>query len=415
MVRPADLSLDCDHHLMTGAPRLGAVEPRERAGSQTGRKYEYQYERTARAALELLANGTSLVSVYCDWHDDFVVEAGDPPTRYVFHQVKGRKLSQGPWTFRELFGVAMREEKSRARKLPEVNDKAVVPRMLLHHENFGANCAGLAFITNSGLDVGLEQFLQHVSASTDPAGLPEKTRNAFSHLARAYVDGSPSRASSEVELYKWIQGLNVYTNQGQIEGADNGILELADIVVDYSEIDLSLRQTKQIAREVVGLVRGKVSHCSTVVPAPDEKLRKDKGVVIDELLGILSLSSQAYAELKAGTGNDAIKTLSRLQRFCRQKGLEDHIVTICGFKAEWDLWRTVERHGISSVDYFLLEGRANEVLRQNLSIQQIVAEARIIAKEFYAVSSSPLEAEHVLGLIFSLAAQAEASNQNPSL
>lgn len=45
--------------MSSGGPRLGQVEPRERAGAQTGRKYEYQYERTARAALDLLADGYS--------------------------------------------------------------------------------------------------------------------------------------------------------------------------------------------------------------------------------------------------------------------------------------------------------------------------------------------------------------------
>ena len=42
--------------------------------------------------LDLLSDGTQHVCVYCDWHDDYgVVETGDPPTRYVFHQVKGHQ------------------------------------------------------------------------------------------------------------------------------------------------------------------------------------------------------------------------------------------------------------------------------------------------------------------------------------
>ena len=73
--------------------RLGEVEPRERTGARTGRMYEYQYERTARATLDLLADSTKHICVYCDWHDDYVIEIGDPPTRYLFHQVKGRKSS----------------------------------------------------------------------------------------------------------------------------------------------------------------------------------------------------------------------------------------------------------------------------------------------------------------------------------
>jgi len=80
--------------MVGAAARLGEVEPRERAGAQTGRKYEYQYERTARASLDLLVDSCKQVCVYCDWHDDYVAEVGDSPTRYVFHQVKGRSTSQ---------------------------------------------------------------------------------------------------------------------------------------------------------------------------------------------------------------------------------------------------------------------------------------------------------------------------------
>ena len=33
--------------------RLGEIAPRERAGAETGKRYEYQYQQTARAALTL--------------------------------------------------------------------------------------------------------------------------------------------------------------------------------------------------------------------------------------------------------------------------------------------------------------------------------------------------------------------------
>jgi hypothetical protein len=50
--------------MSSGGPRLGHLEPRERAGAQTGRKYEYQYERTARAALDLLAIATGMMTMW---------------------------------------------------------------------------------------------------------------------------------------------------------------------------------------------------------------------------------------------------------------------------------------------------------------------------------------------------------------
>lgn len=394
--------------MVIGAPRLGQVEPRERTGAQTGRRYEYQYERTARAALDLLADTTKHVCVYCDWHDDYVVEVGEPSTQYVFHQVKGRKSSQGPWTFNEFFGVLLKKAKKPSKKPSTVNLDAIASRMVLHHKTFNDNCAGVAFVTNAGLDPALSEFLEAIGRSADAGALPEDARIAFEHLARAYVAADPPLAPSADALFTWLGELTVRTDQGNLEDGNAALLELAGVVVDYSEIDLRLLQAKQIAREIVNRVRTKVGHCTTVVPAADGQLRQDKGIVVRELLTELSLSADAYEELKAGASRETVKTLSRLHRFCFKNKLAASIVPICGFKAQWDIWRTIERHFLKSADYVLLENKANEVLRAGLTLKQMVAEAKAIAKQFDGIPATPLTPEHVLGLIFSLAAQSEA-------
>ena len=390
--------------------RLGQVEPRERAGAQTGRKYEYQYERTARAALDLLADGARHVCVYCDWHDDYVVEIGSPPTRYIFHQVKGRKSSQGPWKFSEFFGVLKKKAAKPSKEPPTVSADAIVPLMLLHHKNFGNSCAGLAFVTNAGLDAALSQFLEVVGQTNNETELPEDERIAFQHIARAYMAAKPPLAESAANLFTWLRGLTVHTDRGQLEDPDAALLELADVVVDYSEIELLQRQAKQIAREIVNRVRGKVSHSTTVVPTSDDQLRQDKGIVIAELLSVLSLSAQAYEQLKSGEGPEVVKTLSRLQRFCLKNGMKDHLVDICAFKAQWDIWRTIERHFLNSGDYMLLENKANQILKAGLTIEKVVAETKDIAKQFAGLTATPLTPEHVIGLVFSLAAQSEVLN-----
>ena len=394
--------------MLSGGPRLGQIEPRERVGAQTGRKYEYQYERTARAALDLLADDAKHICVYCDWHDDYVAEIGSPPTRYLFHQVKGRKSSQGPWKFSECFGVLQKKAPKPSKTPADVTANAIVPFMLLHHKNFGDSCAGLAFVTNAGLDPALSQFLETVGHSPNEADLPEKAKSAFQHIARAYIAANPPLATSAAELFTWLRGINVYADQGNLEDQEAALLELADVVVDYSEIDLLQRQAKQIAREIINRVRGKVAHSATVVPASDEQLRQNKGIVIVDLLNVLSLSAQAYEQLKAGEGRDTVKTLSRLQRFCLKNGMQDHLVQICEFKAQWDIWRTIERHFLTSADYMLLENKAQELLKAGLTIEKVVAEAKDIAKQFGGLTATQLTPEHVLGLVFSLAAQAEA-------
>ena len=396
--------------MSSGGPRLGHVEPRERVGAQTGRKYEYQYERTARAALDLLAEDAKHVCVYCDWHDDYVVETGQPPARYVFHQVKGRKSSLGPWKFTDFFGVKKKESAKPSKKPPEVATDAIVPRMLLHHQNFGASCAGLAFVTNAGLDASLASFLQALGTAPDIASLPADAHIAFQHLARGYMATTPPLASSEADLFTWLRGLTVHTDRGLLEDQDAALLELADVVVTYSEIELLQRQAKQISRDIVNQVRRKVAHSTTVVPASDDQLRRDKGLVVTEILSVLSLSTQAYEQLKAGQGRDAVKTLSRLQRFCEKRGMTDHLIQICEFKALWDIWRTTERHFVSSADFMLLEKRAHDLLATDLTLEKAVDEAKDIAKQFQNVTATPLTPEHAIGLIFSLAAQAEATN-----
>jgi hypothetical protein len=393
--------------MLSAGPRLGQVEPRERAGAQTGRKYEYQYERTARAALDLLTDTAKHVCIYCDWHDDYVIETGDPPTRYMFHQVKGRTSSQGPWDFREFFGVSLKVGKP-SKKAAVANLRAIVPRMLLHYANFGDNCVGIAFVTNAGLDPALSNFLETVACSADSNALPPEMRNAFDHVARAYAATNPPLAASAADLFAWIRGLTVHTDQGQIEGADSALLEIADVVFNYSEIELGQRQAKQIARDIVSQVRGKVAHCTTIVPTSDEQLRRDKGIVVSELLSVLSLSAQAYEALRAGAGSDTVKTLSRLQRFCEKHGMQRFIVSISQFKANWDVWRTFERHNVNGTDFLLLENRANEVLKGKLTLERVVGEAKDIAKQFERVGVTPLTPDVVIGLIFSMAAQSEA-------
>jgi transcriptional regulator with XRE-family HTH domain len=347
--------------------------------------------------------------VYCDWHDDYVAEIGNPPTHYLFHQVKGRKSSQGPWKFSEFFGVSKKKTPKPSKTPASVATDAIVPLMLLHHKNFGASCAGIAFVTNAGLDPALSDFLEQIRTATNEGVLPDDAKNAFKHLARAYIAAKPPLTVSEAELFTWVRGMQVHIDQGHLENREAALLELANVVEDYSEIELLQRQAKQIAREIVSRVRAKVSHSTTVVPASDEQLRQNKGIVIAELLNVLSLSAQAYEQLKAGEGRDSVKTLSRLERFCRKKdGMTAHLVEICGFKAQWDVWRTIERHFLNSTDYMLLEDKALDVLKADLAIAKIVAEAKDIAKQFAGLTATPLTAEHVMGLIFSLAAQAEA-------
>lgn len=387
--------------------RLGEIEPRERAGAQTGRRYEYQYEQTARAALTLLDDAQKHVCVYCDWHDDYVIEAGDPPTRYIFHQVKTRNSSQGPWTFQQFFGVKKKKAATPANEPPKIGDDAIASLMLLHHGNFAESCAGVAFVTNAGIHPDLEKFLTQLRQVQTLNDLTGEARIAFDHIAHAYLGAEEPLASSPEDLFLWLRGVTIHSDQGNLTHEDLALIEIGVRVEDFSEIPLLQRESIQIARQIVSRVRSKVGHITTTIPASDATLRQDKGIVVYDLLKVLSLSQAGYEALKRGESKDTVKTLSRLQRYCRDHGLEHVVAQVCRFKADWGVWRTIERHFIISANYLLLVQRAEGILHGGYELPRMIEEATVIATEFSKHTATPLTPEAVLGLMFSIVTNTE--------
>ena len=232
--------------------RLGEIAPRERAGADTGRRYEYQYQQTARAALTMLDDAQKHVCVYCDWHDDYVIEVGDPPTRYVFHQVKSRSSSQGPWSFAGFFGVKRKVSPKVAKTVPTDSTDAIAPLMLLHHRNFADDCLSVAFVTNAGVNEDLEGFLGKLHEAPTLAELGGDARISFDHIARAYLAVEEPLAQSADDLFLWMRGITIFKDQGNITNDTMAMLEIGMLVEDFSEIPLLQRESLMIARRLSG-------------------------------------------------------------------------------------------------------------------------------------------------------------------
>ena len=356
--------------------------------------------------LDLLDHEQKHVCIYCDWHDDFVVERGDPPTRYVFHQVKGRKTGYGAWKFLDFFGLTKRETPSIPAKVT-FSRKAIVPLMLLHHDNFKAGCEGLAFVTNTGIEPQLESFMNALKVAGTLADLSGTERNAFDHIAKAYLAGKSALAPSPDALFERIRAISLWLDEGHLDDESVAIRELVDLIHTYSEIDLSYSQSKNIAREVINKVRLKAHHDKTVIPATDDHLRSEKGIVVTELLVLLSLSTDGYNALRRGDAPADVKTLSRLQRYCERINRKELTPFVCSAKADWVAWRTAERHLMDPLDFVALLNRAKAIVAAQYEFRDMIKEARLIAKEFEGMTSTALNDTHVLGLMFSLIADAE--------
>ncbi len=404
---------------MTGEKRvrLSGIASRDRAGPRTGRQYEYQHEQATYSALEMLAR-REWQCVYCEWHDDFVVESGDEHAiAYVFHQVKSKSLTQGPWSFRDLFGVSPPKlskgppAKAKAKPL-SVGSDAILLRLLAHQKTFGASCGSLVFVTNTGVDPLVEKLLDAVAFIDSYLDLKVDELVLFEQLARGYCEGASAIVASREELFRLLRRFAAATERGSLK-ADAALNEICDRVFEYSEIDLLMAERKQIARQLVQLIRAKATDYNVKLPIDDAVLRARKGVVIAEVLGVLSLSHEGYQALLAGGPNnrDVVKTLSRLERFCRaHSDFAPYVSQICLFKARWDAWRTKHRHQIEDSDHATIIAKAREIVATNKPLVPMISMAKeaAISLSTGLPASISISGDDVLGIVFSLAAGAES-------
>jgi Cap4 dsDNA endonuclease len=404
---------------MTVGKRLGEVAPSDKVGQLTGRQYEYQHEQATMGALEMLAQHDRHC-VYCEWHDDFVVEVGqDLSLHYKFHQVKSKSLSSGPWSFHELFGVSpprapvktatKQLSKAKPPKALVVGESAIFLRLLAHDKQWGKSCGGFIFVTNTAVDPIAQKLLDGVASSTSLAHVAPEVRALFDHVARGYCDGLTPAVASIDELFVFFRRFAVVTEQGSLKQA-SALNEICDRVFEYSEIDLAMSERRQIARQLVQLIRTKATDTSVKPPVDDGSLRAKKGVVVSEVLGVLSLSHEGYKALKAGgAGKDLVKTLSRLDRFCRGAGLENFTSQICSFKAKWDVWRTKYRHQLADADHVTIVSKAQEIRATKKQLTEMVPLAKEAAEVLNPTfpTGVVITPDEVLGLLFSLAADAE--------
>lgn len=393
---------------LTPPRRIHELLPREQAGPVSGKGFEFQYHRAAQACLELIED-TGAGCVFCEWHDDYVVESSSgSATLYGFHQVKTRTLKNGAWPLREVFGLG---RKLKIGKVKAADGTAIVPRLVDHYFNFSESCQRVVLITNAGINADFEAFVADVQQAGSLTALSADGRTFFDEVLQAYqqLPGTFSTLTDE-SLFSFLKRLMVQPEAASY-GKSQDDLEstLGKRIRELSEIDLRVTETVKIGKELVDLVRAK-SHAVLKALPNDQDLRNQKGVQRDEVLRILALSPEAYRVLRA-SGKNVLLSLSRLYRLCERCGIpKDLIVEICQYKTKWDAWYLQERHQIEDTDYSSLKARCITLLTAHsqggLPFDKLAEEAQSLATEFNPkLSGVQLTRDLLMGFFFSIAAE----------
>lgn len=394
--------------------KLYEVEPREQVGPATGNLYEFQYHQAAAGSLNLIEKDDTAACIYCEWHDDCVLEAASDG-RYAFFQVKTR--SNGPWTVGEFFGLGKlnKETGLRSVRKQKANSKSqkssIFSNLWDHTKNFGKLCQKFVFLSDVQLDSELQMLLDDSKGCQAPAALPPSSQLLFKSLLGSLAPTDTSL--TEAAFFAFLGKLYWQLGVGTTKSVEDAKLVIVDRIIKASEVDLQWSEGRKMGTDLVNIVRGRSQLVLNDLPLDAADLRAKKGLVVTDVLKLLSLSEEGFRLLKEGAG-DAVKTLSRLQRFCQRRSIPDNLIPqFCELKTLWSAWWLKHADIVDKVDYTTFKADCLELLRAHsagtISIGDLGKHAKDLAGKYNRIFN-PLEvlsAEAVMGFIISLAVDAE--------
>jgi hypothetical protein len=179
------------------------------------------------------------------------------------------------------------------------------------------------------------------------------------------------------------------------------------------DVDIHWSERRKMGTDLVNIVRSRSQVVLTALPSDISDLREKKGLVVRDVLKLLSLSEEGFRALKEGAG-DAVKTLSRLQRFCQRRKIPDNLIPqFCELKTLLSAWWLKHADLIEKSDYTAFKFDCLELLKAHsggtVSIGDLAGHAKDVAAKYTSIFN-PLEVlttEAVMGFIISLAVDAE--------
>jgi hypothetical protein len=323
--------------------KLHEIKPREQAGRDTFARYKAQTRAAAIAALAIL-EASDIDRIYCDYHDDYVVRmTSGESIRYRFVQVKTKKKQNDNWSVNDVFGLkaTIRDQKKQVSK--SIKD-SFVGKLLCHTVNFSDTCHQIVFLTNVNFDDRIEAMIADIQSGSFSDPLVGELTKRFN-----ICFPTASGTLTEVEVKTRLAKLVIEADVEYVKEKEEAFFPLArEKIHEYSEIDLSRDETREIALALLALVEQKSA--GQIVEFTEENIDRKTSIGIRDLLEILAISFDAYTSLLAGGDTKAIKTVSVIQRVMQAAGATSEEVDVCArCKTEWDTWLRLNRTVISEI------------------------------------------------------------------
>lgn len=311
--------------------------PRETVGRETTSRFRMQFQAAAYAALEILS-GEEVDRVYCDYHDDFVVRRTTGSiVAYHFFQVKTKGKSNHQWQLDEVFSLKKRGTIDSSEKKEAIRN-SMAGRLFIHTIEFGDLCREVTVLSNVHFHDDVYELADDLKKGTSckkyVKGFIDNFCNIFSPQNPLTID-EISVIASKFSLMPNVQYIGE-TLESFSDAARNAIWK-------HSEIDLHRHEVDEIANSLVSMVMSK--SCASIQGLSKVNIDLVTSVGLEDLLNVLSISTNVYQALVAGEDPAAIKTASVLQRQLKSAGASERMIeTASRAKVSWDEWLRTARH-----------------------------------------------------------------------
>ena len=324
--------------------------PRETVGRDTMVRFRMQFQAAAYAALEILS-GKEVDRVYCDYHDDFVVRrtvAG--VVEYHFFQVKTKGRTNQQWDIDEVFALKKTGVLESAEKLEAIRN-SIAGKLFVHTVEFGEHCREVTVLSNVHFKDEVHELVADLAVGTS---IKKYTRQLIEKFA-AIV--SPDKPLSPEQVEAARKKLSLLANVQYIGDTLEAFgIAAHNAIWKHSEIELHQHEVERIARSLVTLVEEK--SCAPISELSKADIDFATGVGLEDLLQVLSISTQVYETLLQGGDPAAIKSASILQRKLKAAGAPESMIEAASrAKVSWDVWVRTARHTFPDLTFnVLLDG-----------------------------------------------------------
>jgi hypothetical protein len=311
--------------------------PRETVGRDTTLRFRMQFQAAAYATLEILS-GKEVDRVYCDYHDDFVVRRNvGGSIEYHFFQVKTKGKANQQWKVDEIFSLKKSGNLDTEEKLKAIRD-SIAGKLFIHTIVFGEQCREVTILSNVHFHDDVHEVIDHLKNGASSRKyikqLIEKFGDIFSPgvpLTAEQFDAAKSKLSLMPNVQHMGDTLEAFADAARSE------------IWKHSEIDLHKHEVDEIANSLVSLVQSK--SCAPIQGLSRGDIDLVTGVGLEDLLKVLSISTEVYKNLLAGDDPAVIKAASILQRQLKAAGASEGLIeTASREKVSWDVWLRTARH-----------------------------------------------------------------------